>query len=297
MTGEALSIRERTEKRIRARRLFNEQLEGLAQRMNLKPEHLELVQGAPIELASEKIPFLEECLDQVLGDGEAYNRINETLSMFRNEAFFFDPFSGGRICVGLKGEVSSDETYGDGVASELVHTVLYWLPLYRSEEFALDSGVGEFYDAIFNWERDSEALEASIWIAHLSDLYLKFGEVFENLRIAANHAVEYAIPKIAAPNLQVYEKRGRELILEDSIYSTFVNTMRPDTPEHIVGQALAWQLAEDIISHVDCSIEEAFLSLTTIAQEALYDNAVDFSSPEQFVETVKPRLPEYLNNG
>lgn len=66
---------------------------------------------------------------------------------------------------------------------------------------------------------------------------------------------------------------------------------------HATGYSLAWKLLLEIenLTGLEAKGIEAHYKLTDVTVKALYDD-VDFTSPERYLETIIPRLPEYLKD-
>ena len=290
------------EKRERAERTLNEVLDELASRCPLLPDHIEAVRTTPISLACEEVPQLEEVLQGVEGipswllskeDKSSLDSCKMKLSWFRDEEFLYWYF-GRAIIIGVAGEALPDREYKQTMVAEVAHAIAASAGPYREGEFILDLGVGEFYDYSLTLLYDSDAeLSENIRTSKLASLYKSYSKQSSSLQEAALKAT----PEVLSVLLPGQPPLSEEELKFFTTFAFDCFLVLEADPDHVDAAIIAYELFGAVSQYLGCSDKEALLYLPKIACKALYDTEVDFSSPEQFVETVKPRLPEYLNNG
>ena len=82
-------------------------------------------------------------------------------------------------------------------------------------------------------------------------------------------------------------------VVEGHIQEMFEELTRQNQ-KHIGGVAIVMDLAEEVMRRKGCPLDGTMPHLQEIANRALYDERIDFSSREKFVGTVTSRLDDYL---
>lgn len=297
------------EKRARAERIFNEVVDELAGCCPLLPEHVEIVRNTPVELASEEVPLLETALEGIEGvppdvltemltleEAASLDFCRMKLSFFRDHDFAYW-FYGGTIIIGQAGERFADEKYKRSMAAELGHAISHTAWPFRGQDSKLDLGVSEFYDYAFTSLYEPEAgISEMIRHSRLASLCRAHSQHSSSPLEAARKAVPEAMAVIS-PDSPPITGEDAEFVDEFQDVVLDIFSVYDNDQTHTDGLVIMWEVLDEVSSILDCSHERAMLYLPHLACNALYDNAVDLSSPEAFVETVKARLPEYLNNG
>lgn len=238
-------------------------------------------------------------------------------------AFRFLPFSHahhtggeyageGHIYIGFDGENYLEGVFEHAITAELGHHVL------RTARPDANSGISELYDFSLSWwvmEELPDYFDHGCMKLRLSDFLTEHQDGEQNSYTLA----EQAVAGILSTDNGRYELLS--YFFGDEYIDHFIKMEVLPTPDnvktelagilfrqfsqmsyeenHTTGWALAWKLLleiERLTGHKGKGIE-AHHRLTDITVKAMYDDAVDFSSPERYIETVVPRLPEYLDNG
>lgn len=238
-------------------------------------------------------------------------------------AFRFLPFSHthhtegeyageGHIYIGFEGEKFRDDLFEHAVTAELGHHIL------RTARPDANSGISELYDFSLSWwvmEELPDYFDHGCMKLRLSDFLTEHQDGEQNSYTLA----ERAVAGILSTDNGRYELLS--YFFGDEYIDHFIKMEVLPTPDnvktelagilfrqfgqmltdenHTIGWALAWKLLQEIerlTGHKAKGIE-AHHRLTDVTVKAMYDDAVDFTSPERYIETVVPKLPEYLNNG
>ena len=281
--------------RERAGRLFDEAITELSDLIDLDPGHLDLLRRTDLLIASETRQIIREMLDDAEGGlyrEEGGGRVVSTQSLealdrhLRGDFSFL--FTNNADCysivIGEHAEATSDDEYRGGLLAELAHAVVRTLGRFRAEGFSLDGSVSEFYDLAFSWQRKRATPKQLIALMRLSDFHVQNGHDREYVKSVARRA-----PKI----LRMLGVEEDNVLGEADVYRV-LRSCKYRNQHHVGGASIAWRLANRITGCKQCSVRETLPYLTKVAGKTLYDPAVDFSSPEAFLETVSTRLDDYL---
>lgn len=279
-------------KGARAERTFNKALDEIASRVDLKPEHLAEIRKTKILLACETVPTLEAMLGRLENSGKnpggkvrdaVAGRLYDLLGWHSKGGFTHISNGGTRsILVGVKGEEAADREYLGGFLSEIGHSIVRSLGEFREGEYTLDRNVSEFYDIAFSWWTDPLGPNALMAILRQHDFYLRHERDREFLKKRA-----YKVTEVLSSS----ERASR--ISAPEAYRALIKP-KFSNPALVGGASICYRLAEEVARRKACAPEEVFDDLTGIAGKALYDSAVDFTSPDAFVESVSARLDDYL---
>ena len=318
----------------KAGRVYNEQLDLLCDAFDVRPEHREHIYSTVgIIFASDQLAEIDNYISewedyrarceatleeeaQDLGPSDlkaqmkkARKQLKETRAL-REEwaactwAYCHDADVKG-VLVGIACESEPEEKYRLGFTAELGHAVC---ELVRGDGLPLDKGVSEFYDVAAQLVHQTsprpdddglaqrcESMIADTYFARIyTDYTARCGSFDETVALLAREDVcgrvsdeEFAARCADAETLAAYETRCscvREML---SLYAR-------DKPEHVAGKRIAHDLRTAAAKLSGLRLEESLPLLVLIAGKALYDPAVDFSSEDGFLRTVKERLPDYL---
>ncbi len=280
------------EKRERVERLFKEALDEVANVVTLSPNHEKILEDTKILLACETRPVLEEMIskeDEGLYHAEDGEKVVLTKHLCALDkrlqgdfSYMFTNKDGFSIVIGEEAEASSDEEYKAGLMAELAHVVVHTLSDFRADDFELDGSVSEFYDLALSWQFKRTTPKQLTALMRLSDFHVKNGHDREYVKDVARRAPKTMAIFGAEDSMTVTDVYK---VLRSSQYRN---------QEHVGGASIGWRLATEIAERKECSVRDTLPDLTIIAGKAMYDNSVDFSSPEAFVESVSARLDEYL---
>ncbi len=290
------------DKHARAERVFEEVLEELAARYNLKPEHVERVRQTPILFASEEIPKLEARLgERGIPDKEARD-IGTLLHIYTNIEFCF-VHNSKSIVVCLPGESADDDLYKAGIRGETIHSFVNSVNglrggsgQYQGDGFKVSPVVDEFYETTLRLcEIDGsaagikETMVSPIGEYRLALLYLQCSPHVKDTReLAEAVASEVLFPEML--------RRGEEasIWLPEHVYNQF-DIFSTSLPQHVKAHALTWLVLQTMRPYAGTlSAEEELDTTIGITLKALYDSEVDLSCPKRYLATLEPRLPKYL---
>ncbi len=279
-------------KRARAERTFKRALEDIARRIDLKPEHLRTIKETDIVLASGALPRLEEMIGRLEGGtstdfevgSAAADKLYEMRDWFKDGTFCYvcnGPVR--KILVGSKGESLSDRGYTAGMTSEIAHSMVRSAGQFRGEgRLELHPGVSECYDLVFSCSKRHPPKYTAVGTM-LSHYFLSYEEAFRE------------DPGRCIKSLAVREGDGALRALSPRlIRNSFEGLSRYDNRNHLLGRSIGWQLLCKVRERRGCASSDALDALPGVLGKAMYDEAVDFSTPDAFVESVTARLDDYL---
>lgn len=279
-------------KRARAERTFKGALEDIASRIDLKPEHLRTIKETDIVLASGALPRLEEMIGRlasgISADFEvgsaAADKLYEMRDWFKDGTFRYvcnGPVR--KILVGSKGESLSDRRYLAGMTSEIAHSMVRSAGKFRGDgHLELHPGVSECYDLVFSCSKRQPPKYTAVGTM-LSHYFLKYEEAFRE------------DPDRCIKSLAVREGDGALRALSPRlIRNSFEELSRYGNRNHLQGRSIGWQLLCKVKERMGCASSDALDALPGVLGKAMYDDSVDFSSPDAFVESVTARLDDYL---
>lgn len=218
----------------------------------------------------------------------------------------------GHIYIGFGGEGWPSQKFDFGITAELAHHILH------TEREDAHLGISELYDHALSWWTTEGLPEyfdpgcIKLRLAHFLTEHKGWDADFAML-------AEQAATEILSTDGGRYELLS--CFFGADYLSRFIESGVLPTPDnikyelingplfrnlqhmswdkaHTTGNALAWELLLEIerLTGLEAKGIEAHYKLTDVVVQAMYDD-VDFTSPERYIETIKPRLPEYLNNG
>lgn len=216
----------------------------------------------------------------------------------------------GRIYIGLKGEEHLGEDFYSGIAGESAHHLLHTL------HHDAHGSISEFYEFALSW-----------WTEPMKDKFFQHGcmdfrlETYLIEALDTENAELISLAHRALADILAEPEGNQQLstffwgnsrgyadecdsffiptkmssrLLEEEILDYFQLTLARMS-FYSEAHAIGGRLLKNIMSSTGMSLEEAHDAVTIAAVEALYDSEVDFSSRKGYLDTIVPRLPEYLD--